>query len=183
MLAHDLRNPLGPITNAVAMMKAMEGDSPAVAPLRQIIERQLEHLRHVIADMRDVTRVTQARLDLHKEALAVDALVRLAVESAQPTIDARGHRLRVDMPAAPCAVWGDAQRLSQALAHLLVNAAKFTPMPDVVELVCTCDGATVRLQVKDHGKASRPSSCRTCSSRSRRRTTRRRARATAWAWA
>jgi len=61
MLAHDLRNPLGPITNAVAMMKTMEGESPAVAPLRQIIERQLDQLKRVIADMRDVTRVTQAR--------------------------------------------------------------------------------------------------------------------------
>jgi PAS domain S-box-containing protein len=156
MLAHDLRNPLGPITNAVAMMKTMEDDTPAVAPLRQIIERQLEQLKRVIADMRDVTRVTQARLELHKEALAVDELVRLAVEAAQPTIDARGHRLRIDLPAAPCAVWGDAQRLSQALAHLLVNAAKFTPMPDVVELVCTCDGTTVQLQVKDRGQGIAP---------------------------
>src|SRR2546423_5996442 len=120
MLAHDLRNPLGPITNAVAMMKTMEGESPAVAPLRQIIERQLDQLKRVIADMRDVTRVTQARVELHKETLAIEELVRLAVESAEPAIQARGHRLRIDLPPAPCAVFGDAARLSQALANLIV---------------------------------------------------------------
>jgi PAS domain S-box-containing protein len=158
MLAHDLRNPLGPIANAVALMKAMEGDSPAVAPLRQVIERQLEQLKRVIADMRDVTRVTQARLELHKETLPVHELVRLAVESAQQTLDARGHRLHADLPAAPCAVWGDAQRLSQALAHLLVNAAKFTPIPDVVTLAVEtdADGATVHLRVTDHGQGIAP---------------------------
>jgi signal transduction histidine kinase len=104
MLAHDLRNPLGPITNAMALMKAMEGESPAVAPLRQVIERQLDQLKRVIADMRDVTRVTQARLELHKETLPVHELVRLAVESAQPALDARGHRLHMDVPPrlAPC---------------------------------------------------------------------------------
>ncbi|HEX6364117.1 MAG TPA: PAS domain-containing sensor histidine kinase [Albitalea sp.] len=157
MLAHDLRNPLGPITNAVAMMKAMEGESPAVAPLRQIIERQLEQLKRVIADMRDVTRVTQARaVELHKETLAVDQLVRLAVEAAQPALQERGHELKIDLPAAPCAVWGDASRLSQALSHLLGNAAKFSPAPGAIELRATCDGTTVRVHVRDHGQGISP---------------------------
>jgi len=157
MLAHDLRNPLGPISNAVAMMKEMEGESPAVAPVRQIIERQLDQLTRVIGDMRDVTRVTQARaLELHKQTLGVDELVRLAVESADPTIRARGHRLRIDLPPAPCFVWGDAARLSQALAHLLGNAAKFTPGPDIIELRVETDGTTVRLLVKDRGQGIAP---------------------------
>jgi PAS domain S-box-containing protein len=156
MLAHDLRNPLGPITNAVATMKAMEGDSPSIAPLREIIERQLEQLRRVIGDMRDVTRVTQSCVDLHKETLPLDALVRLAVESAQPAIAACGHELLVELPAQPVAVCGDAQRLSQALAHLLANAAKFTPRPDVIELDAHSDGTTVQLRVKDHGQGIAP---------------------------
>jgi PAS domain S-box-containing protein len=152
MLAHDLRNPLGPITNAVATMKAMEGDSPAIAPLRRIIERQLDQLKHVIADMRDVTHVTQARPDLHKERIAVDELVRLAVESTLPSIEARGHTLRVEVPAEPVEVWGDRARLSQALAHLLGNAAKFTPIPSDIEVRASVDGGTVRIVVTDPGQ-------------------------------
>jgi signal transduction histidine kinase len=135
------------------MMKRMEGDSPDLAPLRQIIERQLEQLKSVITDMRDVTRVTQARaLELEKEALPVDRLIRLAVEAAQPTIESRGHRLQIDLPQTPCTVWGDPARLSQALAHLLSNAAKFTPAPDRIDLRVEADGTTVRLHVVDRGQ-------------------------------
>jgi PAS domain S-box-containing protein len=152
MLAHDLRNPLGPITNAVATMKAMEGGSPALTPLRQIIERQLEQLKHVIADMRDVTRVTQTRIELDKEMLAVEDLVRSAVEAAQPLIEARGHTLWVDVPATPCMVWGDPARLSQALAHLIGNAAKFTLLADTIDVRVQTDGRTVRVIVKDRGQ-------------------------------
>jgi signal transduction histidine kinase len=156
MLAHDLRNPLGPISNAVAMMKAMEGDTPAVAPLRQIIERQLEQLKRVIGDMRDVTRVTQARMELHKERLPVGDLVRSAVEAAQPLIDSRGHRLHLELPPEALAVCGDPVRLSQALSHLLQNAAKFSPVADVIELRAVVDDATVHLHVEDHGQGISP---------------------------
>jgi len=157
MLAHDLRNPLGPITNVVAMMQRLEADSPGLAPLRQIIERQLDQLKRVIGDMRDVTRVTQARaVELHKEALPVDRLVELALESVQPAIESRAHRLQVELPKSPATVWGDPARLSQALSHLLANAAKFTPTPDTIELRVETDGTTVRLHVRDRGQGISP---------------------------
>ena len=156
MLAHDLRNPLGPITNAVAMLKLMEGATPAVEPVRAIIQRQLEQLNRVIADMRDVTRVTQAKIELKKDRLALDALVALAIDAAQPALDSRGHRLHVELPPMPLAVWGDAARLSQALSHLLLNAAKFTLTPGVIELRAHVQDASLHIHVKDRGQGIHP---------------------------
>ncbi|HEV7913069.1 MAG TPA: PAS domain-containing sensor histidine kinase [Albitalea sp.] len=156
MLAHDLRNPLGPITNAVALLRVMEEQTPTLAPVREIIHRQLEQLTHVIADMRDVTRVTQAKIELKKDTLPLATLVDLAVEAAQPTLDGRGHRLRVELPDEPLSVWGDAQRLSQALSHLLCNAAKFTPMPGVVVLRAQRRDGMLQIHVVDRGQGIHP---------------------------
>lgn len=156
MLAHDLRNPLGPIANATAILKMMEGQTPAIAPVRQIVERQLEQLRRVIADMRDVTRITQAKIELHKEKLGVADLIRQAVENVQGQLDSRGHRLEIRPPDEPLAVSGDLMRLAQALSHLLANAAKFTPSPGVIQLFADARGDTVRIHVKDHGQGIQP---------------------------
>jgi signal transduction histidine kinase len=155
MLAHDLRNPLGPIANATAILKMMESQMPAIAPVRQIVERQLEQLRRVIADMRDVTRITQAKLELRRETVGVGELVAHALESAQPQIDSRGHRLQLDVPPG-LAVLGDSMRLAQALSHLLVNAAKFMPGPGAIELSAEADAGWVRIHVKDAGQGIAP---------------------------
>lgn len=155
MLAHDLRNPLGPIANATAILKMMEAQTPAIAPVRQIVERQLEQLRRVIADMRDVTRITQAKLELRRETVGVGDLLQQALETAQPQIDGRGHRLQVDLPSG-LTVLGDSMRLAQALSHLLVNAAKFTPDGGVIEVGGESDGGWVRIRVKDSGQGIDP---------------------------
>jgi len=156
MLAHDLRNPLGPIANATAILKMMESQTPAIAPVRQIVERQLEQLRRVIGDMRDVTRITQAKVELHCERLPVADLVRDAVASAQPQIDSRGHRLDIQLGDASLAVSGDSSRLAQALSHLLCNAAKFTPMPNLIEVFTTVKGPQVHIHVRDRGHGISP---------------------------
>ncbi len=152
MLAHDLRNPLGPIANAAAILKMMEHQLPAIAPVRQIVERQLDQLRRVIGDMRDVTRITQAKIELDKERVPVAELVSQALALVQSQIDSRGHRLQLSLPDEPLAVCGDAQRLAQALSHLLGNAAKFSPSPGVIELSVRAEGARVRIAVKDDGQ-------------------------------
>jgi PAS domain S-box-containing protein len=156
MLAHDLRNPLGPIANATAILKMMESQTPAIAPVRQIVERQLDQLRRVIGDMRDVTRITQTKVELHREPLSVATLVRDAVASAQPQIDSRGHRLNIELGDAALTVSGDATRLSQALSHLLCNAAKFTSMPGTIEVFTTVHGPQVSIHVKDRGQGISP---------------------------
>lgn len=155
MLAHDLRNPLGPIANATAILKMMEAQTPAIAPVRQIVERQLEQLRRVIADMRDVTRITQAKLELRRETLSVDELLQQALETARAQIDSREHRLQVDVPPG-LTVLGDSMRLAQALSHLLVNAAKFTPQGGSIEVSARSDGPWVRIRVKDSGQGIAP---------------------------
>ena len=156
MLAHDLRNPLGPIANATAILKMMEGQTPAIAPVRQIVERQLEQLRRVIADMRDVTRITQAKIELHKEKLGVAELIRQAVENVQGQLDTRGHRLEIRLPDEPLAVSGDLMRLAQALSHLLSNAAKFTASPGVIQVFAESRSGMVCIHVKDHGQGIQP---------------------------
>ncbi|RQP22836.1 PAS domain-containing sensor histidine kinase [Piscinibacter terrae] len=156
MLAHDLRNPLGPIANATAILKMMESQTPAITPVRQIVERQLEQLQRVIGDMRDVTRITQAKVELHHQTLDVARLVKEAAGHAQPQIDSRGHRLSIRLGDTPLAVSGDEQRLSQALAHLLCNAAKFTAMPGVIEVFTTLEGGRVNIHVRDHGHGIAP---------------------------
>ena len=156
MLAHDLRNPLGPIANATAILKMMENQTPAIAPVRQIVERQLDQLRRVIGDMRDVTRITQAKVELHHERLPVADLVRDAVASAQPQVDSRGHRLDIKLGDAALTVSGDPSRLAQALSHLLSNAAKFTPMPNVIEVFTSVDGPQLHIHVRDRGQGISP---------------------------
>lgn len=155
MLAHDLRNPLGPIANATAILKMMEAQTPAIAPVRQIVERQLEQLRRVIADMRDVTRITQAKIELQRDPVALGDMVRLALETARPQIDSRGHQFESDVPSHHT-VLGDSMRLAQALSHLLVNAAKFTPPNGRIELRAERDGDWLRLRVKDTGQGIHP---------------------------
>jgi len=152
MLSHDLRNPLGPIANATAILKMMEHQLPAITPVRQIVERQLEQLRRVIGDMRDVTRITQAKVELSHEPLTVDEIVRQALETAQAQIDARGHRLQLELPAERPQVCGDPMRLSQALSHLLVNAAKFSPVPGTIELRAWTKDDKLHILVKDQGQ-------------------------------
>jgi signal transduction histidine kinase len=156
MLAHDLRNPLGPIANAAAIMKTMEAQTPAIAPVRQIVERQLEQLRRVISDMRDVTRITQARLELHREALPVRELVRRAIEVAQAQIDAGGHHVEVTIPDESMAVLGDSMRLAQALSHLLLNGAKFSTTPGTIDVSARAEDALVHICVKDRGQGIAP---------------------------
>ncbi|HJV61910.1 MAG TPA: PAS domain-containing sensor histidine kinase [Albitalea sp.] len=156
MLAHDLRNPLGPIANATAILKMMENQLPAIAPVRQIVERQLDQLRRVIADMRDVTRIMQAKIELKRETITLDELLRHALETAQPEIDNRGHRLHLELPTERLVVCGDAMRLGQALSHLLVNAAKFSTAPGVIELSAWADGSRLHVVVKDDGQGIHP---------------------------
>ncbi|MBW8829455.1 MAG: PAS domain S-box protein [Burkholderiales bacterium] len=156
MLAHDLRNPLGPIANATAILKMMESQTPAIAPVRQIVERQLDQLRRVIGDMRDVTRITQAKLELQREKLAVTDLVREAITNAQPQLDHRGHRVNLRPGDESLAVAGDPMRLAQALSHLIVNAAKFTPVPGQVEVFTNAEGPLVQIHVRDHGQGIAP---------------------------
>jgi PAS domain S-box-containing protein len=127
MLAHELRNPLAPIRNALHLMEMAGANEAFARQARQMIERQVEQLVRLVDDLLDVSRITRGKINLQKQRVDLATLVARAVESSQPLIDARKHRLEIAMPKAPLVVEGDPVRLVQVLLNLLNNAAKYTP--------------------------------------------------------
>ena len=134
MLAHELRNPLAPISNAVHIMKLSSLDETQLAWCRDVIGRQVEHMVRLVDDLLDVSRISRGKIELKKEPLEVSAIVQRAVETSQPLIDAHRHKFSVHLPPEPLYVKGDPVRLSQAVSNLLNNAAKYTDKGGCIEL-------------------------------------------------
>ena len=127
MLAHELRGPLAPITNAVMMLGLqLEGESPTHQEARAIIERQLRQLQHLVDDLLEISRITTGKIQLRRVPIAVHDIVDGAVESVRPFIENKRHELTVLMPPEPIWLHADGARLEQVLLNLLTNAAKYT---------------------------------------------------------
>jgi signal transduction histidine kinase len=126
MLAHELRNPLAPIRNALAILRLGRAATPKTEPAFEILERQVRHMTRLIDDLLDVSRITRGKIELRKEPLELGGVVAQAVESTRPLFAAQGHQLTVSMPQEPVWVLADPTRLEQVLANLLHNAAKYT---------------------------------------------------------
>jgi signal transduction histidine kinase len=152
MLAHELRNPLAPIYNAVQLMRRKPMPDPQVAWSRDVIERQLAHLSRLVDDLLDVSRITRGKINLNKEPLAISNLIARAVETAHPLINDRAHDLSVDLPDETLQVLGDPTRLTQALGNVLGNAAKYTQRGGRIVIAAHRDGAEVSLSVSDTGE-------------------------------
>ena len=151
MLAHELRNPLAPIRNAVEILRFGGPTEPRLESARQMIDRQVTHMARLIDDLLDVSRLTRGKIVLRKERLELADVVAQAIETVRPLIDEKGHVLEVSLPAESVAVEGDAARLMQVLANLLANAAKFTTPGGPIRLsVARSDGEAV-IRVKDEG--------------------------------
>ncbi len=151
MLAHELRNPLAPISAAADVLGMPGADT---ARIGQILGRQVRHMKMLVDDLLDVSRVTRGLTVLENMTVDLVPLVRLAVEQTQPLIDERGHRLAVDLPAGPVAVFGDPKRLVQVTANLLNNAAKYTPRGGRIALRLAVPAAQpdqVQLTIQDNG--------------------------------
>jgi len=151
MLAHELRNPLAPILNAVQLMRRKPVEDPQLAWSRDVIERQLAHLTRLVDDLLDVSRITRGKINLSREPVEVAGLVARAVETVQPLITERGHQLSVDVPEEPIQVYGDPLRLTQALGNVLANAAKYTERPGRISLTARPVNAGVEIRVRDTG--------------------------------
>ncbi len=144
MLAHELRSPLAPIANAVQLLGLQrESENPIHREARTIIERQLGHLRHLVDDLLEVSRITTGKVQLRLERVAVDDIVRGAVETVRPLIEQRRHELTVSLPPEPIWLHADAARLEQVLVNLLSNAAKYTEEGGHVWLSVELDGETI----------------------------------------
>jgi PAS domain S-box-containing protein len=156
MLAHELRNPLAPIRNAVTVMAMSEDDRDTQRWSGEVIDRQVRHLSSLVDDLLDVSRITQGKITLTKAPLAVSSFVHAAVESSRPLIDARKHALEVKLTDEPLRVDGDLTRLAQVVLNLLNNAAKYTPEGGHIRLSSGRDGDRCRISVRDDGEGITP---------------------------
>ena len=150
-LSHELRNPLAPIRAAARLLA-----SPQIAPeqfqrAQLIIERQVMHMALLLDDLLDIARITQGKLHLKKETLALFDVVDAAVEAARPTLDGKNQQLTLRLPHDPVLLDADHLRLSQILSNLLMNASKYSDPGSHIELACTVDGDTLSLSVRDNG--------------------------------
>lgn len=151
MLAHELRNPLAPIRNAVTILQLEPSPSPLVRSSRDMIDRQLSHMTRLVDDLLDVGRLTTGKIRFKTEQVPYNLVVARSIEAVRPLLDARRHRLTTEMPAASLLVQGDATRLAQVLQNLLINAAKFTPEAGLIELKVWQDGTQLYTSVRDNG--------------------------------
>jgi PAS domain S-box-containing protein len=151
MLAHELRNPLAPIRNALDLMRIKSADPSTQEWSRDVIDRQLTQLTRLVDDLLDVGRITSGKIALHKEPVEINAAVLRAVESVQPLADARGHTLEVRLARDPLLVDGDLARLSQVVLNLLNNAIKYTPDGGRIEVEVARESELAMVRVKDTG--------------------------------
>ena len=149
MLAHELRNPLAPIRNAVTAMQLESLPSPTLRNCRDIIDRQLTHVTRLVDDLLDIGRLTTGKVKLHRELVHLGEVVARSVETVRPLVETRRHSLTVELPEQPVYVDGDATRLSQILQNLLINAAKYTPDGGRIALrLEAADGSAMHLRVR-----------------------------------
>jgi PAS domain S-box-containing protein len=151
MLGHELRNPLAPIRNAVAMMQTSELSEANLRWARDVIDRQVTHLARLVDDLLDVSRITSGKISLRKEPLALIPIVAGAIEASRPLIEARQHTLETVLPDEALQVEGDSTRLSQIVLNLLNNAAKYTPEGGRIRLAVEQEGGEAVIRVRDTG--------------------------------
>jgi PAS domain S-box-containing protein len=152
MLAHELRNPLAPIRNAVQVMAKAPAGAPAHAAMRDTIDRQSAQLTRIVDDMLDIARMTRGELVVERAPLDLKEVVTLAVETASPAMQAGGHRFDVDVSAEPIPVEGDVHRLTQLLTNVLNNAARYTPPGGQVSLQAGIEQGRGFVRVRDNGR-------------------------------
>lgn len=157
MLAHELRNPLGPIRNAVEIMRIAPVENTAMHDkAREMVGRQVAHLGRLVDDLLDISRITQDKITLQKTPVKLEAAVNAALELARPSTDATGHRIEVRIPEEPIWLDADPVRLTQIVGNLLNNAAKFTPPSGRIALYAERRGAAVAIAVEDSGIGMSP---------------------------
>jgi signal transduction histidine kinase len=155
-LAHELRNPLAPLRNSLHVLRVGGDGDAASAPLREMMERQVNHLIRLVDDLLEVSRISRGAFELRRERVEVSVVVRNAVETSEPLIRAAGHELLVALPKQQLWLDGDPVRLAQILANLLNNAANYTNAGGRVELHVRRLDDKVAIAVRDNGAGIAP---------------------------
>lgn len=151
-LAHELRNPLDPIRTALALLCKLDPVVPAMQDnARRTIARHTDHLVRLVDDLLDVSRISLGKISLQWESVSLASVIRSALETSSHSIEARGHAIDIDLPKEELWVCGDAVRLSQIVANLLLNAAKFTAPGGRIAIGAARDGDNVRIRLADNG--------------------------------
>ena len=150
-LAHELRNPLAPISMGLELLKMSADDPQAAEEVRTMMQRQTQHMVRLIDDLLDVSRITRGKLELRKSQVELAEIVRNALDATRPLIDEAEHQLTVRLPEKPLLLYADANRLTQVLTNLLNNAAKFTPREGRIELTVQGTGSEAVITVSDSG--------------------------------
>jgi PAS domain S-box-containing protein len=150
-LAHELRGPLAPLANSLELLRVAGPDAPMPRDVLETMERQVAHLTRLMEDLLDVSRIKQGKVELRKKPLPLASAVQAAIEISRPLIDAGAHRLEISLSGQTLLVDGDQTRLTQVIANLLNNAAKFTPARGLIRLTLERDGAEAVVRVADSG--------------------------------
>jgi signal transduction histidine kinase len=151
MLAHELRNPLAPISTAVQLLRLKELSDGQRERARDVLERQVQHLVLLVDDLLDVSRITRGVITLQHERVLIGTVIARAVETARPMIDSRRHTLTLDLTDEVLAVEGDKARLVQVVGNILNNAAKFMEPGGKIQLKVAREGTSVAITVRDAG--------------------------------
>ena len=156
MLAHELRNPLAPIHNAIELMRIKPLVDPQLNWARDVIARQLTSLTRLVDDLLDVSRITRGKINLTRQMVELEALISRAVETVHPLFDEQKHRLTLELPEPGVKLFGDSTRLTQAIANVLGNAAKYTDRGGQIIVSAAVRDADVEIHIRDNGIGIRP---------------------------
>ena len=151
ILAHELRNPLAPIRNSLYILQLTNAHDSATARLTERMERQVNYMVRLVDDLLEVARISRGKVELRTERVDVVSVVRSAVETSRPLIEAGGHQLALEFPADPLTLEGDPVRLTQVIANLLNNAAKYSDGSGKIRLTVRREGHQVAIAVRDTG--------------------------------
>jgi signal transduction histidine kinase len=155
-LAHELRNPLAPLTTGLQVLGRLPADSPQATRIREMMGRQLVQLVRLIDDLLDVSRIATGKVVLQVAQLDLRSVLTAALEACQPAIDDAQHTVRLDLPKVPVWVAGDATRLVQVVSNLLTNACKYTPPGGLIEVKLTEQAGEAEVRVSDNGAGIPP---------------------------
>ena len=152
MVAHELRNPLTPIRLAASLLiDRQTDDALSLARLQVIIDDQVTHMSRLIGDLLDGSRISTGKLRLERSSVEMIDILRLAIESCRPAMEARGQQMTIELPSAPLHFYGDRVRLTQIFNNLLDNASKYTPEGGKVSLVLVVREQAMAITVSDNG--------------------------------
>jgi signal transduction histidine kinase/ActR/RegA family two-component response regulator len=150
-LAHELRNPLAPVRNSLHILRLAGSDDATVARVRAVMERQVDHLVRLVDDLMEVSRITRGKIELRHERTDLSRVLRTAMETSQPLLDAAGHVLDFELPPGPLPLDADPVRLAQVFSNLFNNAAKYAEHPGRIHVRAWREDGQVVVSVRDQG--------------------------------